>query len=104
MPNFENLDELMGKSGEINAHLRSVKEELEKTELTGESGGGLVKATTNGLGKLISIKISEDNDMNDREFLEDLVLSAINSAVTKSKALAHDKFGVFASAFEMMHM
>ncbi len=104
MPNLGNLNELLGRSGEINAQLKNIKEELEETKLTGESGGGLVEATTNGLGRLLSIKISEDNDMNDREFLEDLILSAVNSAAAKAKALSHEKYGVFASAFEMMNM
>lgn len=58
--------------------------ELEKTEITGEAGNGLVKITINGQRDVKSVKISPDCvDKDDVEGLEDLIQAAFNDAGEK---------------------
>lgn len=70
------------------------QEELENAVLEGTSGGGAVKVTVNGNSEVKSIAISpEVVDPQDVEMLEDLILTAINEAVSKSKKMAEQKMG-----------
>ena len=58
------------------------------------SGGGVVKVTISGQQKIQSIKISpEVIDPDDVELLEDLVLTAVSEAITKSQQLAAERLG-----------
>ncbi|GMT43805.1 MAG: hypothetical protein IEMM0003_0624 [bacterium] len=102
--NFGNIGEMLGKSSEITAHFKKIRDGLEEARVTCESGGGMVQATLNGMGKVISIKISETAELNDREFLEDLIISAIHCAEKKAKELSKEKLGIFAGGVDMMNL
>jgi DNA-binding YbaB/EbfC family protein len=52
-------------------------------EVTGESGGGLVKVVINGKHEVRRIQIDDSLIGDDREMLEDLVAAAFNAAVQK---------------------
>lgn len=59
--------------------------EIEATSFSASVGGGTVQAECNGKQQLLSIKISpEVIDPDDAEMLEDLVLAAVNEALTKA--------------------
>ncbi len=71
--------------------MEKVQQELANKTITEESGGGMVKATVNGKKELISIAI--DNEIlssGDKEMLEDLVVAAVNKALTAAGKLAED--------------
>ena len=55
-------------------------------EVTGESGGGMVKVTMNGKHEVKRVQIEPQVAAEDREMLEDLVAAAINDAVNKVEA------------------
>ena len=53
------------------------------------SGGGAVKVIMDGRQKIHSVEISpEVVESNDVELLQDLIMAAVNEAVTKSQELA----------------
>jgi nucleoid-associated protein EbfC len=57
-------------------------------------GGGNVTVTANGLGDILSIKISKQVvDPEDVEMLEDLVLTGVKQAIEKGKAMAGSEMG-----------
>ena len=61
-------------------------EALQKTEIKGTAGGGMVVMTTNGLGQFCGCKIDPDMCVKlstDPEFLEDLIVAAVNDAQIK---------------------
>ena len=59
----------------------------EKTVET-SSGGGMVKVVANGKQQVLSIQIEKEVvDPEDIEMLQDLILSAINEALTKSQEM-----------------
>ena len=85
---------IMRQAQELQAKLAKAQEELGKTTLEASSGGGAVKVTINGQQEIQSIKISpEVIDPNDVELLEDLVLTAVSEALTKSQELAAERLG-----------
>ena len=66
--------------------------ELEKKTIEVSVGGGKVKATANGAGDIIAIKIDKQVvDPNDVEFLEEIILSAVKQAIEQGKALAQSE-------------
>ena len=56
--------------------------------VTGSSGGGMVTVTFNGRSELVGIKIEKDVvNPDDVQLLQDLVASAVNDGLVKSKEL-----------------
>lgn len=80
--------QIMKQAQTMQAKLKTTQEELAKMEIVGESGGGAVVVTCDGQGKFKSIKLSKDAAIGlgdeDREMLEDLITTAINSATDKA--------------------
>jgi DNA-binding YbaB/EbfC family protein len=52
-------------------------------EVTGESGGGMVKITMNGKHEASRVQIDPAVPLDDREMVEDLVAAAINDAAQR---------------------
>lgn len=76
----------------MQADMAKVQAELENKTITEESGGGMVKATVNGKKELISLTIDESIiKENDKEMLEDLVVAAVNKALTSAGKMAEDE-------------
>jgi DNA-binding YbaB/EbfC family protein len=85
---------IMRQAQELQAKLAKAQEELAQATIEASSGGGAVKVTVNGQQELQSVKISpEAINPEDAEMLEDLVVAAINEAMTKSKELAAERLG-----------
>ncbi len=60
-----------------------LQKQLEEMRLTATAGGGVVSVTVNGHKEVVSIKISDDSVMEDREMLEDLLMAALGEAYRK---------------------
>ena len=87
-----NMQSLMKQAQKMQAEMQDkmekVQEELENTELTGTSGGGMVETTCNGLKKISSITIKpEIVDPDDIEMLQDLIIASVNDALSKADEL-----------------
>ena len=62
-----------------------MQQELESKEFTAAAGGGAVKATMVGTRQLKSIEIDpEAIDPEDVEMLQDMIVAAVNEAITMS--------------------
>jgi len=79
-----------GELGNILKQAQKMQEELQKTqerlaqeEVTGESGGGMVRVTMNGRHEVKRIEIDPALLADDKEILEDLVAAAVNAAVQR---------------------
>ncbi len=83
-----NMMQIMKQAQNMQSKLKSAQAELANLEITGEAGGGAITVTCDGQGKFKSIKISESAasglSEDDREMLEDLISTAINSATEKA--------------------
>jgi DNA-binding YbaB/EbfC family protein len=85
---------IMRQAQELQAKLAKAQEELAEAKIEASSGGGAVTVTVNGQQQLLSVKISpEAISPDDVEMLEDLVLAAVNEALTKSQELASKRMG-----------
>ena len=80
---------MMKQARELKSKLDKAQKELSNTVVEGDSGKGAVKVTINGQQKVLSIKISPKViDPGKPEYLEELVLKAVNEAHAKSQKVA----------------
>jgi DNA-binding YbaB/EbfC family protein len=83
---------MMGKMKEVQARMKEAQDNLVNVRATGESGGGMVKATVNGKHQLISLDIDpvllKDND---KTVLQDLVVAAVNKASEEANVRAKEE-------------
>lgn len=71
--------------------LKKMQEELESTEFSASVGGGVVTATMIGTRQLKSIEIKpEAVDPDDVEMLQDLIVAAVNEAISKSETATNE--------------
>ena len=82
---------MMKQAQKMQADLQKAQEELAREEMTGESGGGLVKVTLNGKHEARRVEIDESLLSDDRDMLEDLVAAAINDAVHRIAEKAKER-------------
>ena len=75
------IGNLMKQAQAMQANLQKAQEELAKMEITGESGGGLVKVVMTGRHDVKRVSIDDSLLKDDKEMLEDLVAAAVNDAV-----------------------
>ena len=59
--------------------LQEVQEKLKDIEVSAESGGGLVKVTSNCAGVITKVEIDDSLMSSDKETLEDLITAAMNT-------------------------
>ena len=84
------LGNLMKQAQEMQASMQRAQEELANIEVTGESGGGLVKVTMTGRHEVRRIDVDDSLVGDDKDMLEDLVAAAVNDAVHKIEAATKD--------------
>jgi DNA-binding YbaB/EbfC family protein len=83
------LNELMKMAQEAQAKLMRAHDELDKVEVQGASGGGLVKVRASAKGRIIGVDIDESMlQPSEKQMLEDLVVAAINDARAKADEAA----------------
>ena len=76
------LGDIMKQAQKMQQDMQQKQEELAGMEVTGESGGGVVKITVNGKHEAHRVELDKDV-MDDKEMLEDLIAAAINDATHK---------------------
>ena len=85
---------LMKQAQEMQSKMAAAQEELAKKSVTVEVAGGQVSATMSGKHELTALTIKpEILDPEDVEFLQDLVLSAVNEAVRKVDEMVEQDMG-----------
>ncbi len=81
---MKNLGQMMKQAQEMQAKMGEMQERMDQTEVTGQSGGGMVEITLNGKGTMLGLKIDPTLIKADEaEVLEDLIVAAHNDAKTR---------------------
>lgn len=87
MPNF---DEIMQMAQNAQAELQKAQDNLEKVEVEGASGGGLVKVRATAKGRILGIDVDESLlQPSEKSMVEDLLVAALNDARGKADAAAN---------------
>ncbi len=84
--------ELVKKAQQLQSRIKEIQEQLARKNVTVDSGGGMVTVTVNGRQELVSIKLDPlCVDIRDVPMLEDLVLTAVNQGIRRSRELAAEE-------------
>ena len=83
---------MMGKMKEVQARMKQAQDNLANLRASGESGGGMVKATVNGKKQLIALDVDPSLlKADDKMVLQDLVVAAVNKAADEAEILAKEE-------------
>ncbi len=83
---------MMGKMKEVQARIKEAQDNLVNVTATGESGGGMVKATVNGKRQMIALEIDPSLlKADDRIVVQDLVVAAVNKAMEDVEVQAREE-------------
>ena len=83
---------LMKQAQAMQAKMQAMQAELEQTLVEGEAGGGMVKVTLSAKGDLRNVVIDPALlKPDEREILEDLLVTAHADARRKAERLAEEK-------------
>ncbi len=94
MKGIPNMGNLLKQAQQFQAKLAKLQEELGNRTVEASSGGGMVSVVANGRQEVISIKIDpEVIDREDKEMLQDLILAAVNDALSRAKAMMNEEMG-----------
>jgi DNA-binding YbaB/EbfC family protein len=85
------LSQLLQLGQQMQVKLTQMQTELSQRVVTGSAGGGMVKATADGRGRIRGVEIDPSVAAGDREMLEDLVLAAVSDAQRRAEELYRDE-------------
>ncbi len=95
------IGQLMKQAQKMQENLQKAQEELGNLEVTGESGGGMVRVTMTGKHEVRRIRLDPDLPVDDRDMLEDLIAAGVNDAVRKVEQTIQDKFSGLAGGMSL---
>jgi DNA-binding YbaB/EbfC family protein len=85
---LKNLGELVKQAQKVKAEMDRIQEEMGSRTVEATSGGGMVTVVANGRQEILSLTIDpEVLEAGDREMLQDLVVAAVNEALSKAREL-----------------
>ena len=82
---MNNLEDIMAMAQNVQNELAKAQEGLDKIEVEGAAGGGLVKVRASAKGRILSVSIDDSLlVVSEKQMLEDLVAAAFNDARKKA--------------------
>jgi len=85
---MKGMGNMMKEAQKLQARMLKMQEELAEKTVESAVGGGMVKVVANGRNQVVSIRIEKEVvNPEDVEMLQDLILAAVNDALTKSQEM-----------------
>src|SRR3954471_96348 len=92
MPEMPDFDEIMKLAQNAQNELQKAQDNLDKIEVEGAAGGGLVKVRATAQARILGVDIDESPlAPAEKTMIEDLVAAAINDAKAKADTAAADE-------------
>ena len=85
MFNKGNMSKMLKQAQQMQKDIENVQNELDELQINSESGGGLVQVTINGKMELLDLNLQDEILKEEKEIIEDLIISAINNAISKAQ-------------------
>ncbi|MCP5145367.1 MAG: YbaB/EbfC family nucleoid-associated protein [Gammaproteobacteria bacterium] len=85
------IGNLLKQAQSMQANLQKAQERLAAMEVTGESGGGMVKVTMTGRHDVRRVQIDPQLQGDELSMLEDLIAAAVNDAVRRVEQMTQEK-------------
>ena len=87
-----NIGQIAKMAQQMQAQMAQAQEELRETTLEATAGGGAVRIVITGAQEVRSVEIDPSAvDADEVEMLQDLVMTAVNEAISRSKQLERER-------------
>ena len=86
-----NMSKMLKQAQEMQKQMETVQGELGNLILEAESGGGMVSVKINGNLELQELNIKDEALNEEKEMIEDLVISAVNKGISMAQAKSKEK-------------
>ena len=86
-----NMSKLLKQAQSVQQEIEKVQNQLSDMIIEGESGGGMVKVKVNGKQEVLELNIDETTMEEDKGVIEDLIVSALNKALSKAQIDSQEK-------------
>jgi hypothetical protein len=92
MPELPDFDSIMQMAQNAQVELQKAQDNLDKIEVEGAAGGGMVKIRATAKGRILGVDIDETLlQPAEKMMVEDLIAAAMNDARAKADAAAADE-------------
>jgi DNA-binding YbaB/EbfC family protein len=99
---MSSIGKLMKQAARMQQQMEQIQADLAKRTVDASAGGGAVKVTAKCDGTLASIKVDPQAlNPGDAQLLEDMLLSAVNQALTQAKDISNAEMGKATSGFNL---
>ena len=94
-----NIGQIAKMAQQMQTQMAQAQEELKQTVLEATAGGGAVRVVITGAQEIRAIEIDPSAiDADEAEMLQDLVMTAVNEAIGRSKQLEKDRMAGIAGS------
>ncbi len=87
------LNEIMKRAQDMQKKLQDIQKQVAEMEITGQSGGGMVKIVMTGQHYAKKVTLDPNLLKEEKQIIEDLIAAAINDATDKIEKALRDKMG-----------
>jgi DNA-binding YbaB/EbfC family protein len=99
---MSSINKLMKQAARMQQEMEQVQSSLASRTVEATSGGGTVKVVARCDGSVSSIKINPQAlNPGDAQLVEDMVLSAVNQALTQARDISNSEMGRITSGFNL---
>ena len=99
---MKDLNEILGMASRVQEELQRAQENLDKIEVEGAAGGGLVKVRATAKGRIVGVSIDESLlAPSEKQMVEDLVAAAFNDARKKADEVSSSEMSKMTSGLPL---
>lgn len=85
---MKGMGDMMKQAQKLQARMLKMQEELAGRTVESAVGGGMIRVVANGRQQIVSIRIEKEVvNPDDVDMLQDLILAAVNDALTRSQEM-----------------
>ena len=85
------MQKMLKQAQEMQKQIEEVQSQLSDMIIVAESGGGMVSVKVNGKQEILELTIDPEAMKEEKEMLEDLIISALNKALSKAQSDSQEK-------------
>lgn len=99
---MKDLNEILGMASRVQEELARAQENLDKIEVEGVSGGGVVRVRATAKGRVVGVTIDESLlAPSEKQMVEDLVVAAFNDARKKADEASNSEMSKMTSGLPL---
>ncbi len=98
---MKGLGDLMKQAQQMQSKMNELQQQVAQTEVTGESGAGMVKVVMNGRHDVKRVAIDPGLLQESVDILEDLLAAAVNDAVRKVEENNREQMSQLAGGLDL---